>query len=73
LPQAGQETDHWNKWLLRTRRKRPSCRAAEKANELTSPHIRSKLRGSIVSAQTSTLIGGKIGIKTIAAVHSQYR
>jgi hypothetical protein len=32
-----------------------------------------KLRGSIVSTQTSTLIGLKLGIKIIAAVHSQCR
>jgi hypothetical protein len=32
-----------------------------------------KLRASIVSAQTSTLIGDETGIKTIAAVHSQCR
>jgi len=41
-------------------------RAAEKRNELTSPHIRTKLRDSIVSAQTSTLIGAETGTKTIA-------
>jgi hypothetical protein len=37
--------------LLRTRRKRPcGCRAAEKANELTSLHIRPSSGVSIVSA-----------------------
>jgi hypothetical protein len=32
-----------------------------------------KRRRRIVSAQTGTLKGAKIGIKTIAAVHSQCR
>ena len=39
--------------------------------ELTSQHVRTQFRGSIVSAQTSTLIGAETGIKTIAAVHIQ--
>jgi hypothetical protein len=41
--------------------------AAEKANELTSLHIRPSSGASIVSAQTSPLIGLKLGIKTLEA------
>ena len=60
--------------LLRRRRERPRCRcAAEKANELTSPHIRTQAKGPALYRQTSTLIGAETGIKTIAAVHSQRR
>jgi hypothetical protein len=43
---------------------RPRRRSAKKVNELTSPHIRTQSSGnSIVSAQTSTLIGAEIGIQ----------
>ena len=44
-----------------------SGHAAEKANDLTSSHIRPKLKGGIVPAQTRTLIGLKLGVKTVAA------
>jgi hypothetical protein len=59
--------------MLRPHRERPSRRrTAKKRDELTSPHICTQAQGnSIVSAQTSTLIGLKPGIKAIAAVHSQ--
>jgi hypothetical protein len=46
--------------------KRQCRRATEKANELTSPHIRTQAQeASIVSAQTSTLTGDETGIETI--------
>jgi hypothetical protein len=35
-------SDHRHRRLLRTRRERPSCRAAEKRDEFASPHIRSQ-------------------------------
>src|SRR5438105_14288101 len=38
-------SDHWHRRLLRARRDRPHRRAAEKANELTSPHIRTQAQG----------------------------
>jgi hypothetical protein len=61
--------------MLRPHRERPSRRrTAKKRDELTSPHICTQAQGnSIVSAQTSTLIGAETGNKTIAAVHSQCR
>ena len=66
---AGHECDDGRCRLLRARRDRPCrCPAAEKRNEFASPHIRTQAQGgSILSAQMSTLIGAKIGIKTIAA------
>jgi hypothetical protein len=69
------ELGHRHRRLLRGRRERPRRhRAAEKRNQLTSPHLRTQAqRDSIVSAKTSTLIGAEIGIKAIAAVHSQCR
>jgi hypothetical protein len=69
-----QEANNWHHRLLRARRQRPRCRrTAEKANELTSPHIRTQFRGQHGTAQMSTSIGLKPGINTIAAVHSQCR
>jgi hypothetical protein len=61
--------------LLRPRAHRPRHRrAAEKRDELASPHVRPpKSRDSILAAQTSVSIGAETGIKTIAAVHSQCR
>jgi hypothetical protein len=40
-----QEPYHRHRRLLRARRERPRRRAAEKANELTSPHIRTQAQG----------------------------
>jgi hypothetical protein len=37
---AAKEPDHRHCRLLRARRERPRCRAAEKRNELTTPHAR---------------------------------
>ena len=37
-----QESDGRHRGLLRTRRKRPSCRAAKKYDELASPHVLSR-------------------------------
>jgi translation elongation factor EF-G len=69
-----EEAHHRHRRLLRARRERPRHRAAEKANELTSPHFRTQAQtDNIVSAKTSTLIGLKRGIETTAAVHSQCR
>jgi hypothetical protein len=78
-----EKPDLRHRWLLRAPRERPRNRrcAAEKRNELTSPHIRTQFRGQhciglnqyFDSAQTSTLIVLKTGSKTIAAVHSQCR
>ena len=70
-----EESDQRHRRLLRPRHERPCHRrAAEKANELTSPHYPHPSSGdSIVSARTSTLIGAEIGIKTNAAVHSPCR
>jgi len=60
--------------LLRTRRERPyDCRAAEKRDELASPHIRSRAQETGLYRLKRTLIGAETGIKTIAAVHSQCR
>src|SRR5437016_5934059 len=43
---AAEEPNYRHRWLLRARRKRPHRRcAAEKANELTSPHIRAQAQG----------------------------
>ena len=54
--------------LLGARRKRPhDRRAAEKANELTSPHIRTQAQATALYRHKGTLIGGEIDIKTIAA------
>ena len=45
-PEGAQESDHRHRRLLRARHERPSGRrAAEKANELTSPHIRTQAQG----------------------------
>src|SRR4051812_18615335 len=67
-----QISDHRQRPLLCARRERPSRRrAAEKVNELTSPHFRTRgQRPVIVSAQTRKSIGLKLSIKTTAAVHS---
>src|SRR5207342_874186 len=66
------EPNHWHRRLLRPRRERPNGgSASNERDELTSPHIRSQDQGTIVSAQTTTLIGAETGINTIAAVHSQ--
>jgi hypothetical protein len=51
--------------LLRARRERPCRRAAEKANELTSPHIRTQAQGSALYRQTGTLIGLKPASKPL--------
>jgi hypothetical protein len=41
-----EKPDHRHRWLLRARRERPrGCGAAQKANELTSPHIRTQAQG----------------------------
>ena len=41
-----EKSDHWHCRLLRPRHERPSRRrGSEKANELTSPHIRTQFRG----------------------------
>ena len=38
---CGLRTNHRHRWLLRARRKRPhSRRAAEKREEIASPHVR---------------------------------
>jgi hypothetical protein len=42
---AAEQSDHRNRTLLRLRRERPPRRAAEKANELTSPHTRTQAQG----------------------------
>src|ERR1700738_850943 len=48
---AAEKPNHRHLCLLRARRERPRRRAAEKANELTSPHIRTQAQGTaIVSA-----------------------
>jgi hypothetical protein len=42
-----EDPDHRHRWLLRARSERPgNRRAAEKANELTSPHIRTQAQGT---------------------------
>src|SRR5947209_13196870 len=40
-----EKPDHWHCRLLCARRDRPHDRTAEKANELTSPHIRTPAQG----------------------------
>ena len=57
--------------LLRPRRDRPDRRAAEKANELTSPHFRTQGQRPALYRLKRTLIGAETGSKTIAAVHIQ--
>jgi hypothetical protein len=61
--------------LLRLRTKRPcGGRTANKPDELTALHVLPQSSGDgILTPQTSALIGAEIGIKTIAAVHSQCR
>jgi hypothetical protein len=61
--------------LLRAGRKRPRHRrTTEKRDELAPSHCIPRGSGqSILTAQTTTLIGAKTGIKTIAAVHSKCR
>jgi hypothetical protein len=37
---TAEKSDHWHRWLLRTRRKRPYCgRTAEKGDELAPQHV----------------------------------
>ena len=60
------KSNYGNRRLLRARRKRPRRRAAEKRNEThvaAFPHPSSA--ASIVSAQTSTLIGLKPASKPL--------
>jgi hypothetical protein len=42
---AVEESDHWQGRLLPVRSNRPCRRAAEKRDELTSPHIRTQAQG----------------------------
>src|SRR5450759_5124293 len=48
-----EEPNHRHRWLLRARCKRPRSRAAEKRNELASPH-------SITSSARARSIGGTV-------------
>src|ERR1700761_5235523 len=68
--EAGKKAHYPYRGLLRLRSERPCCSTAEKANELTSPHIAPKSGTSIVSAQVSTLIGL---MKSIAPAHRPCR
>src|SRR5712691_5408914 len=48
---GGEVPDHWNRRLLRSRRKRPRRRAADKRDELAPPH-------SITSSASASSVGG---------------